>query len=300
MNRALLRLVSQAAWLFAVAGLATSAVYVVLALAPGAPEDLPGIGTWGLGVLGGHLGTSSRYRVGADVSALVANAASASAIVVSLALLIALGGAAVLAGIWSSRRRSMVAMGTRGLVYLVSASPAFLLAYWLLVAVNGTVAQGVQSGWWDRPAWFPVPLAAGSVSYGLAAVVLAVGSGVLMETARGLTAELDRLLKADFVLFARAAGRPLWRHLVPSLVGPVASLAVNRLIAIFGGAVIVEVIFNVPGLGRLTWDAALLRDAQVLLGATVVWAVLFAFARLLAEALVIFVDPRRRRSQEAR
>ncbi|MEM7679148.1 MAG: ABC transporter permease subunit, partial [Myxococcota bacterium] len=119
-----------------------------------------------------------------------------------------------------------------------------------------------------------------------------------MEAARGLSAELDRVASTDFILFARASGRPLWRHVIPNLVGPMASLTVNRLIAIFGGSVVVEVIFNVPGLGRLTWDAALMRDAPVLLGATAVWATVYALGRLLAEIVSVVADPRLRRGAD--
>ena len=296
MKLPVLRLAGFALWLLSVAGLASCAVYGVLAASPGAPDDLPGWAPWALGVLVGDLGVSSRYRVGASVSELVGAAAIESVLVVSLSLVFALAGATALAWLWSGRSRPVSAATTRAFTYLVSASPAFLLAYWSLIAVNGGIAGGVEAGWWGRPSWFPVPIASGIVRYLLASAVLAIGSGVLMEAARGLSAELDRILRADFVLFARAAGRPLWRHVVPNLVGPVATLAVNRLIAIFGGSVIVEVIFNVPGLGRLTWDAALERDAQVLLGATVVWAAVYALARLAAEVVVVVADPRARQS----
>ena len=292
------RLAAQAAWLFTVAALASIAVYVVIASAPGAPADLPHLSRWILGALTGDLGVSTQYRVGAEVSGLVAEAAWLSIGIVGLALCFALGASGCLAWLWSGRQHPRWAAVTRAATYIVSASPAFLLAYWVLIGLNGSVAWGLGQGWWDRPSWFPVPIGVGGLRYVLAAAVLAVGSGVLMETARGLSAELDRLLGADFILFARAAGRPLWRHVVPNLVAPVASLAVNRLISLFGGAVVVEVIFNVPGLGRLTWDAALLRDASVLLGATAVWAVLYAGARVVSEAVVVFVDPRTRASAE--
>ncbi|MEL7371578.1 MAG: ABC transporter permease [Myxococcota bacterium] len=295
---AIVRLLSHAGWLFAVAGLATCAVYGMLVGAPGAPDDLPSLGAWVGALFVGDLGFSSRYRTGAPVFELVLSAASESAAVVVLALVCALLGAAVLAWLWSSDRRPTTGAVARPLVYVLSASPAFLLAYWTVLFINGSTAAGMDAGWWTRPAWFPVPLSVGALRYLLAAVVLAVGSGVLMEAARGLSAELDRMLGADFILFARASGRPLWRHVAPNLVGPVATLAVNRLIAIFGGSVVVEVIFNVPGLGRLTWDAALLRDAPVLLGTTAVWAVLYATARLLAEISSVLADPRLRRGSE--
>ncbi len=298
MRLPLLRLLGHGVWLFAVAGLASSAVYGILTLAPGTPKDLPPFAEWAGGLLQGDLGASTEYRPGESVATLIAAASFESAIIVVAALSLALVVAGVLAWWWSGQSRPRTAAATRGLTYVLSASPAFLLAYWALIIVNGTVAQGIERDWWGPPQWFPVPHQLGWISYLLASVVLAVGSGVLMETARGLSAELDRLLKADFVLFARAAGRPLWRHVGPSLVGPLVTLAVNRLSAIFGGAVIVELIFNVPGLGRLIWDAALARDANVLLGATVVWAMLYATTRLSVEAVVVMADPRARRQAD--
>lgn len=280
-------------------GAACAVVHRVLALAPGTREVLPELSAWFSGVLTGDLGESARYRIGASVTELLAQTAVESLIVVGLALVFSMLGASLLAWLWHARGFVRLGATSRGLTYVISASPAFLLAYWSQIGVNVSVASAVQAGWIDRPGWFPVPNEVGFVRYLLAALVLAIGSGMLMEAARSLSAEVERVLRADFVLFARAGGGPLYRHVLPNLLGPFASLTLNRLTALFGGAVVVEVVFNVPGLGRLTWDAALERDPAVLLGTTLLWALIYALSRLGSEVAATLADPRRRAVTEA-
>ena len=292
------RAVRQALWLLLVVASACAVVHRVLAWAPGTQDVLPPLGAWMRDIASGELGESTRYRVGAGVGELLSTAALESLILVGLALVFSMIGAALLAWLWLARGLPRLGSASRGLTYVVSASPAFLLAYWAQIGVNVSVAHAVQAGYIERPQWFPVPNEVGLFRYALAASVLAVGSGMLMEAARSLSSEVERVLKADFVLFARAGGDPLIPHVVPSLVGPVASLTLNRLTALFGGAVVVEVIFNVPGVGRLTWDAALLRDPHLLLGATLAWALVYGVGRLLAEVVSDLADPRRRAGSE--
>jgi peptide/nickel transport system permease protein len=288
------RALRQALWLLLVVAAACAVVHRVLAWAPGTQEVLPSFPSWLADIAAGDLGESTRYRVGAGVGELLSTAALESLILVGLALVFSMVGAALLAWLWQARGLPRTSTASRGLTYVLSASPAFLLAYWVQIAVNVSVARAVEAGYLERPEWFPVPNEVGFFRYALAAGVLALGSGMLMEAARSLSAEVERILKADFVLFARAGGEPIIPHVVPSLVGPVASLTLNRLTALFGGAVVVEVIFNVPGVGRLTWDAALLRDPHLLLGATLAWALVYGVGRLLAEVVSDLADPRRR------
>lgn len=288
---ALRQLGGQALWLLSVALLTSWAVYGLLSLAPGA-EQMPRFSAWLGRALAGQLGASERVRVGAPVTELLGAAAAESLVVVAWAMLFVSLGAGLLAALWVSGRWPRLGRLSQALTYLISASPAFLLAYWLLFGVNRGVYAGLQAGCWRRPEWFPLPLASGPLRYILAALALAVGSGVLLDAARALAAELRRVMRAEFILFARAAGEPLALHLLPNLVGPVSTLFVSRLIAVFGGAVVVEVIFNVPGLGRLTWDAALQRDPALLLGASLLWTTLYAAVRLLAEALTRLSDPK--------
>lgn len=276
--RRLLPALRQALGLLLASVLTTAWVYLGLVYAPGG-EALPGFGAWLSRALLGELGESSVLRLGEPVATLLRGSLWESLWLVGLALWLALLFSAPLAWLWSQAKHPKIAALTQIGVYAVSASPSFLLAYWLIMGVNQTVHHGILEGFWEAPAWFPVPLETGVFRYGLAALALGVGSGVWMDLARGLAAELRRLMNADFILFARAGGERLLPHLWPNLIAPVSALLLGRLLAIFGGAVVVEVIFNLPGLGRLTWDAALARDAPLLLGASLVWALIYAAIR---------------------
>lgn len=295
MSSVAVRIVGRALWLALVTAGATGAVYLILASAPGSENRIPSFGAWAAGVLRADLGESDHYRVGADVVTLVSHAAVESFRVVGLALLLSMTGGISIAATWWTRGRPALSTVTRVATYVLSASPAFLLAYWVQLSINASVHRLVREEIIPPPAWYPVPSDAGWPRYVLAAAVLATGSGMLMEAARSIHAEVERVLATDFVLFARASGRPLAAHLIPNLIAPMATLTLNRLTALFGGAVVIEVVFNVPGLGRLTWDAGLARDARLLLGAAVLWASLYGAARLIATAVLPLFDPRARR-----
>ena len=297
---ALLRLLGQATWLVMVVAGGCAAVFAVLSAAPGSADDVAGaeglalgFGPWLKGVLQGDLGVSVTYRVGAPVAELIGQAGWESVKIVGMALVLTMVGAVVLTWLWQGRSHPSIGTASRVFAYALSASPAFLLAYWLTNVTNVSVATATSSGWIARPDWFPVP-DSGDIRYFYSALTLAVGSGMLIEAARGLSAEVERIMDSEFVLFARASGRPMWLHMGPSLVGPITTAMVNRLTALFGGAVVIETVFNIGGLGRLTWEAALRRDSAVLLGTSLVWAVAYAVCRLGSEAIAVMVDPRRR------
>ena len=292
------RVAGRALWLAAITVGATGVVYTIVSSAPGSQDAVPPFGTWITGALRADLGQSDRYRIGADVVTLVGRAAVESFYVVGMALVISMTMGLAVAATWWSRGRPALSTTTKILTYVLSASPAFLLAYWVQLGVNASVHRLVRGEVIDPPAWYPVPADEGGVGYVLAAAVLATGSGMLMEAARAIHGEVERVLATDFILFARAGGRPMAPHLLPNLLVPMASLTLNRLTALFGGAVVIEVVFNIPGLGRLTWDAGLARDAHLLLAAALVWAVLYGLARLLAATLVPMFDPRARAALE--
>ncbi len=300
---AFVRLLGLASWLAIVVIAGCAAVFTVLSMAPGSAADVAGaaigeleLGAWMSAAARGDLGVSQTYRVGAPVNGLIADAAIESAQIVGLGLIGTMVTALMLAWLWVGHIAPRVGKVSRWITYGLSAAPAFLLAYWIINATNVSVVNATNAGLIARPDWFPMP-SAGAIRYIFAAIALAVGSGVLMEAARHIAAEIERIMASEFVLFARAGGEPLWRHVGPSLVAPLTSSVVNRLTALFGGSVVIETVFNIPGIGRLTWEAALRRDAAVLLGVTAVWAVAYAVAKMGSELLVVLVDPRRRTAE---
>jgi peptide/nickel transport system permease protein len=97
---------------------------------------------------------------------------------------------------------------------------------------------------------------------------------------------------------ARAKGLParvvLRRHVLRNAVLPLITLFTGFLPSLISGAVVVEVIFALPGTGRLLADSVLARDYPVVLGLVLLLATLKAAAHVLADVLYFAADPRTR------
>jgi len=109
------------------------------------------------------------------------------------------------------------------------------------------------------------------------------------------SAMLD-VLSDDYVRTARSKGVParevVWRHALPNALIPVVTLSGVEFGYLLGGAVIVEQIFALPGLGRLTLDAISQRDYALVEGAVLFVAFNFLVVNLLVDLAYVALDPR--------
>ncbi|MGH2375090.1 MAG: ABC transporter permease [bacterium] len=149
--------------------------------------------------------------------------------------------------------------------------------------VGGTMTLGGTGGLFDSLHHLVLP-----------AVVLAgAGGGVLVRHVRSSMLEV---LGQDYVRTARAKGLAellvLRRHALRNALIPVVTLAGLQIPALLAGAVITEQVFEWPGMGRLTIEAINQRDYPVLMGITLIAAVLVAAGNLLADIAYSIVDPR--------
>lgn len=128
----------------------------------------------------------------------------------------------------------------------------------------------------------------------LPASVLAVaGAGALTRYVRS---SLLEVLGQDYVRTARAKGLGerivVRRHALRNALIPVITLAGLQIPALLAGAVITEQVFEWPGMGRLTIEAINQRDYPVLMGITLITAILVAAGNLLADLAYSAIDPR--------
>jgi peptide/nickel transport system permease protein len=128
----------------------------------------------------------------------------------------------------------------------------------------------------------------------LPASVLAVGE--LALTTRLVRSEVGDALRSGHVVTARAKGlterRVVVRHGLRNALLPVTSVIGTRLGAALSGAVLVEVVFAWPGLGRLTLAAIQARDVPVLLASFLVVALAVVLVNLLTDLVYGWLDPR--------
>ena len=104
------------------------------------------------------------------------------------------------------------------------------------------------------------------------------------------------VIKLDYVTTARSKGigqrRVLLRHVVRNALIPVVTLVALQMPVVFGGAIITEQIFRVPGIGSLLIDSILTNDTPVVMGVTFVFAALVILFNLVADVLYGWLDPR--------
>jgi peptide/nickel transport system permease protein len=142
----------------------------------------------------------------------------------------------------------------------------------------------------------PVTLLLAVPTAAMATVCLLVGSGgpvlvmTLLVAARDFKF-LDRLLRQAWrdphLLQARAQGLTTLRlvraHILPSIASQLLALATLSIVTALSALVPVEVIFSVPGLGQLAWNAAMNRDLPVLLAVTMIMAIAVTFAGMASD-----------------
>jgi peptide/nickel transport system permease protein len=109
------------------------------------------------------------------------------------------------------------------------------------------------------------------------------------------SAMLD-VIRLDYVTTARSKGLPervvLMKHVVRNALIPVVTLVALQMPAIFGGAIVTEQIFRIPGIGSLLIDAILRNDTPVIMAVTFVFACLVIVFNLIADLLYGWLDPR--------
>ncbi len=104
------------------------------------------------------------------------------------------------------------------------------------------------------------------------------------------------VIKLDYVTTARSKGigeqKVVVRHVVRNALIPVVTLVALQMPVVFGGAIVTEQIFRVPGIGSLLISAMLANDTPVVMGVTFVFACLVVLFNLIADILYGWLDPR--------
>jgi peptide/nickel transport system permease protein len=206
-----------------------------------------------------------------------------------LALALALG-LGILAAV---RHRTSVDFGISVLTALGIAMPNFLLAILLILVfalqLRLLPSSGTVAAWED-------PL--GNLRT-MVLPAITLSAAYFANLARLTRARMLDALSSDYVRTARAKGvreqRVLWVHALRNSLLPVLSVLGVSLSRLFGGAVVTETIFALPGVGVLLVDSILSRDFPVVQGVIVVVTVGVFLTNLLVEVGYGLVDPRVRR-----
>jgi peptide/nickel transport system permease protein len=185
-------------------------------------------------------------------------------------------------------------------VFLGFAIPGFWLAlmlmYWTGVSHHWLPISGLHSLGADKWSSFSqfldsakhlvLPILISGLT-GLAGISLFVRNGML------------EVLNQDYINTARAKGVPessvVYRHALRNALLPLITILGLSIPGLIGGSVIAESIFAIPGMGKLFYDAVLMRDFPVIMGILTIGSALTLIGNLIADVAYAWADPRVRR-----
>jgi len=142
--------------------------------------------------------------------------------------------------------------------------------------------------------WLPAQGIDSMACYIMPSIALCFGG--LAGQARQARSSMLEVIRADYVTTARAKGlterEVIFKHALPNALMPIITLAGSMLAHIFGGAVAIETVFSVPGIGSYLVNAINKRDYPVIEGSVILLAIIFSLVMLLVDLTYGFIDPR--------
>lgn len=232
-------------------------------------------------LLKGDLGPSYKY-LGRTVNDVISDSLPVSMQLGVAALLTALV-LGLVAGVISSVKAHSVWDRVSMLIATAGISiPSFVLGA-LLILVFSHKAKLFPPALWEDARHVVLP--ALTLGLGPAAYIARLSRSSILETNR-----------QDYVRTARAKGLPegviLMRHILRNAMAPVVTILGPLTAALVTGSFVVEFIFSVPGMGKFFITAVTNRDYPLIMGVTLIYALLIIVANLVVDILYTVIDPR--------
>lgn len=243
---------------------------------------------WLTGALSGDLGTA--WLSGAEVSGLVGNALVVTLELTLLTLLVATVIGVPLGLVAGIREGRPVDSLVQSFSVVGLSTPIFWLALMLLVGVSALFG-------WSPPLSYRSPLE--NLGENLTMMVLPVISLAMLQAAAYAQFVRQSVVSAageQYVVTARAKGLPerqvLFKHILRNIMVQLITFQGLLVVQIVGGAVVIESIFGLPGLGRLLLTSITARDYPVVQGGLLVVVVMALLVNLTIDLLYRVIDPR--------
>jgi peptide/nickel transport system permease protein len=238
-----------------------------------------------------HFDLGYSYKQNQTVQAVIGEKLPKTLVLVGLSTLLSALVAIPLGVLQVVRRNKPVDYVVTGATFIGYAMPAFLLGQLLILYFAIDLK------------WFGVEAPQQSSVRGilsdprdLVLPVLTLSTITIASFSRYMRSSLMDAMTQDYIRTARAKGassrRVLYRHALRNALIPLITLLGLSLPAIIGGALITETVFNFPGMGLLTTNAAINNDVPLLLGTTFVGSLATVAGSLLADILYAVADPR--------
>jgi peptide/nickel transport system permease protein len=246
---------------------------------------------WLKGILTFDLGNSAATQQ--PVTQLLSDRVANTAFLVFVSSIIAVP-LSILIGVWTAMKRDKPADHVTSTATLVLAAlPEFVIGMGLILVF----ATGLFHIF---PAVSLIPPGEKAWQH-LDVVVLPAATLILAVTpyiSRIMRGSMIEVLESEYVTMARLKGLPerhvIWRHAVPNAIVPAIQVTALELAWMAGGIVLVEFVFQYPGIGAALVDAVGNRDIVVVQAVTMLAAGIYVFLNLAADLATIMVTPRLR------
>jgi len=247
--------------------------------------------SWIGGILHGNPGTS--LVANQSVASIVLPRVLASAALVLIAAVVGVGIGVVGGVLAASRRSGLIDQSMSLGSLIVTAMPEFVVALLLVVLFSTTVLRVLPAvsvitpgrSVLDSPAELVLPIA--TLVIVIVPYIFRMMRGAMLEA-----------LESDYVEMARLKGlsvrRVLFVHALPNALAPVIQVIGLTLLYLAGGIVVVEFVFNYPGLGQGLVNAVTTRDIPAIQFLVLLLAAFYVFVNIVTDVLVLLVSPRRR------
>ncbi|MFL0566849.1 ABC transporter permease [Microbacterium sp. 179-I 1D1 NHS] len=246
---------------------------------------------WLASAFTGNLGRS--WFTGELVSVSVTNRLAVTLSLVIGATLIS-AVIAIVIGVWAARRGGAVD-GTIQILSLVGfAVPGFLIALILVLIF------AVNLHWFKATGYVPIGTSFSGWISSVTLPIIALSIGAIASVAVQVRGSVIDATSRDYVRTLRARGLSersvIYKHVLRNAGGPALAVLALQFVGLLGGAVVVEQIFSIPGMGQLSVRSTTLGDIPVVMGLVIAFAILVVIVNLLIDLAQAALNPKVRLS----
>ena len=229
----------------------------------------------------GDMGPSYKY-IGRDVTDIILDTFPVSITLGVMAMLVVVG-VGVPMGVWSAyRQNSVIDRICMFYATLGISIPSFVLGT-VLVWLMSHKLQWLPPALWEGPRYMILP-------------AIALGAPFTGYVARLIRSTVLEVLASDYIRTARAKGLTettiLLKHTLKNSIFPVISVLGPLTAGLVTGSFVIEFIFSIPGMGSFFITAVTNRDYPLIMGVTLVYAVLIVVANIFVDMIYMWLDPR--------
>ena len=244
-------------------------------------------GAWVSDALHGNLGSS--WFTGETVTtAITSRLAVTLSLVIGATVLTAV--VATVLGVVAARRRGWADRLVQIVSVLGFAIPGFL------VAIGLVTVFAIKLGWFQPTGYTKFADSPTEWLSSITLPVIALALGGIAGVAAQIRGSMIDALRLDYVRTLRSRGLPegrvIYRHVLRNAAGPALSVLAVQFVGLLGGAVIVEQIFAIPGLGQTAVTATGQGDIPLVMGLVLVTAVIVVVLNLLVDLLQGWLNPK--------